>query len=197
MRKAEVTNPNSSVQPVELAVRGLNTHMSRIMLAKQKKIEEQEAFLLPSQKKALLKLRAKQTQDFFAQQAQLDQGAIYQELLDSSQQNYPETTAVSHDDLLRYSGYTPSQDLMNSGLQMQTFADETYNNDDSSHDSKQDVQQNINDTNDTFNHVPFNPFHGSAIREETHETESKHIHMAFLQADLQNDSFTGDIPGIE
>ena len=40
MRKADVTNPYSKVQPVELAVKGLNTHMSRIMKAKQKKIEE-------------------------------------------------------------------------------------------------------------------------------------------------------------
>lgn len=41
-------------------VKGINNHLARIMQAKQQKIMEQEAFMLPSQKKALARLREEQ-----------------------------------------------------------------------------------------------------------------------------------------
>ena len=58
-------------------------------------------------------------------------------------QNFPETTAVSQEDFLRYSGNkgyspSPSQDIIDPNLQMQTFADDTNENITSSHTSRQE-----------------------------------------------------------
>lgn len=44
---------------LDAAVRGTNTHLARILQASQRKIQEQEVFLLPSQKRDLSKLRRK------------------------------------------------------------------------------------------------------------------------------------------
>ena len=70
---------------------------------------------------------------------------------------------------------------------MQTFADETNENITSSLTSKHE-EQDIMGTNETFKQGLYNPFHGSAIVEEEHQTESKLAHIAFLQQDLQGES---------
>lgn len=47
-------------------LKGLNNHLARIFQAKQQKIQEQEVFLLPSQKKALQKFRLQQQSSFLS-----------------------------------------------------------------------------------------------------------------------------------
>ena len=48
IRKAAIKDPFENTQPSEMVVKGLSSHISRIMIAKHRKIQEQEAFLLPS-----------------------------------------------------------------------------------------------------------------------------------------------------
>lgn len=53
------SNSYSQVAPSD-QVRGLQTHIERQMLAKARKLQEEEAFLLPSQRKQLQKMRIKE-----------------------------------------------------------------------------------------------------------------------------------------
>jgi hypothetical protein len=56
-------------KPCELTdpeVKGLNNHLARIMQAKQQEISKQEVFMLPSQKKALMKFRMQQQKSVFS-----------------------------------------------------------------------------------------------------------------------------------
>lgn len=51
-------------------IKGLSTHLQRQAVAKQRKMQEEEAFLLPSQKKQLQKMRIREAQHFYMQQNQ-------------------------------------------------------------------------------------------------------------------------------
>ena len=73
LRRAAVQDPFENTQPSQVVVKGLNNHISRIAIAKNRKLQEQEAFLLPSQKKQLQKIREQQNAYMQENQFDMDQ----------------------------------------------------------------------------------------------------------------------------